>query len=68
MTISELVSEMKGNPQFGRLFESEAPSGTSAVPPSPSGRRVATPKQELSSVDKISAGLRQGQFVRPGQG
>jgi len=68
MTIPELVSEMKGNEQYGRLFESEAPSGTSAVPPSPSGRRVATPKQELSSVDKISAGLRQGQFVRPGQG
>lgn len=68
MTIPELVSEMKGNEHYGRLFESEAPSGTSAVPPSPSGRRVATPRQEMSSVDKISAGLRQGSFFRPGQG
>lgn len=65
MTISELVSEMKGNPQFGRLFESEAPSGTGTNPVPQ--RRQATPAAERTSVDKISAGLRQGQFARPGQ-
>jgi len=65
MSISELVSEMKGNPQFGRLFESEAPSGMGTNPNSQ--RRQAVPAAERSSVDKISAGLREGQFVRPGQ-
>lgn len=65
MSIPELVSEMKGNPQFGRLFESEAPSGTGTAPTV--GRRQAVAPAERTSVDKISAGLRKGQFVRPGQ-
>jgi hypothetical protein len=65
MSIQELVSEMKGNAQFGRLFESEAPSGT-GTNPAPQ-RRSVTPAAEMTSVDKIAAGLRKGQFSRPGQ-
>ncbi len=65
MTVGELVAEMKGNAQFGRLFDSEAPSG----PGSPPGQRRPAPRpaSEMSSTEKIAAGLRKGQFARPGQ-
>lgn len=56
MTIKELVKEMKGNERFGRLFESEAPSG-GGTPPGAPARRQPQGKKELSSNEKISAGL-----------
>jgi hypothetical protein len=66
MTISELVVEMKGNAQFGRVFESEAPSGPGTPP---AARRIAPkPGTEMSSTDKIAAGLKAGAATRPGMG
>lgn len=64
MTIGELVVEMKSNKQFGRVFESEAPSGP-GTPPSP--RRIS-PKlgTDMSSTDKIAAGIRAGLTTKPG--
>lgn len=55
MSIPELVSEMKGNARYGRLFESEAPRGTGMTPSQP--RRAQPPRAELSSTEKIQAGL-----------
>ncbi len=55
MSISELVTEMKGNAKYGRLFDSEAPRGTGMAPSQP--RRAQPPAAELSSVQKIQAGL-----------
>lgn len=62
MTITELVEEMKGQDKFGKLFSSETPRGPGFQP----GKRVPMRQQgkELSSVDKISAGLRKGQHSR----
>lgn len=58
MTIKELVTEMKANEKYGRLFESEAGSG-SGMPPG-GGRRVpAKPgEKELTATEKIAAGLK----------
>jgi len=55
MSIPELVSEMKSNARYGRLFESEAPRGTGMPPAQP--RRAQPPKGELSSTEKIQVGL-----------
>lgn len=56
MTIKELVAEMKANAKYGRLFESEQQLGGGGKKPG-----VNTPPRqqgkELSSVDKINAGL-----------
>jgi hypothetical protein len=56
MTIKELVMEMKANEKYGRLFESEAPTGGGMQPGS--GKRTSTVQnEELSSTQKISRGL-----------
>lgn len=60
MSIKELVSEMKANEKFGRLFESEAPQG-GGTPPGGARRPSQQPAGERSSVDKIAAGLAKGQ-------
>lgn len=60
MSIKELVSEMKANEKFGRLFESEAPQG-GGTPPGGARRPANAPAGERSSVDKIAAGLAKGQ-------
>lgn len=56
MTIKELVAEMKADPEFGRCFESEAPSGGGTHPAGP-GRRQPTGQRPQKPVDKIAAGL-----------
>lgn len=58
MTIVELVKELKANEKYGRLFESEAPSGTGSKPGAASKPTGQQPKGELSSADKIAAGLK----------
>lgn len=64
MSIKELVSEMKANEKFGRLFESEAPQGGGTPP---GGRRpVQQPRGEMSANDKIRAGLAKGQAASRG--
>lgn len=55
MTIAELVSEFKASEKFGKLFESEAPSGGGIKPQPRSSTQPAS--RTLSSVEKISAGL-----------
>lgn len=56
MTIKELVAEMKTNSKFGRLFESDQQQGGGGKPPGQS-RTPPKPGKEMSSVDKINAGL-----------
>jgi len=66
MTIKELVTEMKGQDKFKSLFKSEAPSGggaprTSHQSPKPGGK-------DMTSVDKIAAGIGKGQYDRGRRG
>lgn len=62
MSIKELITEMKSNEKYGRLFESEAPPG-GGMPPG-GGNRKPTPKGHvLSANEKIAAGLNKGQFT-----
>jgi len=70
MTIKELVSEMKGQQEFGRLFESETPPG-GGTPPG-TGKRTqhvtqTTARDQMTSMQKIQAGLAKGQAQRPGR-
>lgn len=69
MSIKELVAEMKGKDKFGPLFKSEAPKG-GGTPPQGGNNRGAhkVDPQNMSSVDKISAGLQKGQAQRAGRG
>lgn len=62
MGVTELVAEMKGQESFARAFDSEAPSGSGARPGSAA---VIAPKSgaDLSSMQKISQGLKKGQHV-----
>lgn len=62
MTIKELVSEMKANEKFGRLFESDLPEG-GGHPPGPS-RKPAPKNEPLTANQKIAAGLQQGSYRR----
>lgn len=62
MTIKELVEEMKQQDKFGPLFKSEAPGGGGKPPlGSPKPGQGGTNTSQLSSIDKISAGLKKGQ-------
>jgi hypothetical protein len=71
MSIKELVGEMKSNEKYGKLFASEALEGAGLQPGSASrkslgsgGNPVVANRAEMSSVDKISAGLKKGQARR----
>lgn len=57
MTINELVKEMKGNDKYGRLFDSEAPKGTGAVPGSTGTSQIRPKSENLSPTQKIARGL-----------
>jgi hypothetical protein len=60
MGVTELVTEMKGDEDYGRAFDSEDKGGSGPTPGSM--KRTPTPSgKEMSSVDKISAGLQKGQ-------
>ena len=65
MTIAELVVEMKGNKQFGRIFESETPSGPGTKPAQ--RQHVKTGDSELSPTQKIANGLNKGLATVPGR-
>lgn len=59
MTIKDLVAEMKTQPEYSRLFDSEAPQGGGKAPGS--GGRAPAPSQiPLSSNQKIARGLALG--------
>lgn len=60
MSISELVTEMKSQEKFGRLFESETPAG-GGINPGATARRPTPGKQPLTANQKIAAGLNQKQ-------
>jgi len=67
--ITELVSEMKADARYGRLFASEAPAGGGA--PAGAGARPAVPQpgsSQLTATDKIKKGLQQGNFQKAGTG
>lgn len=62
MTIAELVQEMKGQEDFGALFNSEVPNG----PGIKNTQRKVLPKgkTELSANEKIAQGLAKGQYTK----
>jgi len=62
MSVKELVQEMKGQEKFGPLFKSDQRSGSGA--PAEGRRRTGQPKGDMSSTDKIAAGLAKGQASR----
>ncbi len=65
MTIDGLIEEMKGNPTFQPAFESEEKPGTGS---NPGDMKRPTPKkvEEMSSTQKIRAGLDKGQHKQFG--
>lgn len=66
MTVGELVAEMKQSEKFARAFESETPGGSGAQPGSMSSQpaRRLTQQEDMSSTDKIAAGLKRGNYRR----
>jgi hypothetical protein len=62
MTVAELVAEMKLQTQFSRAFESEVREGNRTTPGSLNRPAPKQGDRELSSVEKIRAGLKKGQF------
>ena len=71
MGVPGLVAEMKTQDSFARAFDSETPSGAGVQPGSMSRLNmspVAAPGQELTSLQKISVGLKKGQATRGGGG
>ena len=62
MTIKELVNEMKADTKYSKLFASEAPTGGGKLPGS-SAAPAPKPGAKISSVDKISAGLKKNQHI-----
>ena len=68
MTIADRVAELKGNAKFGKLFESDAPSGGGMLP-NAARRSPQTPAPaDMSPTQKIAAGLAKGQAIRAGAG
>lgn len=60
MNIKELVTEMKGNEKYGKLFASESPTGSGTTPGA--ARRTASPPTSTGNpVSKISQGISSGQ-------
>jgi hypothetical protein len=66
MTINELIMEMKSNKQFGRVFESDTPSGPGS-PPRQQSQHIKPADGELSATQKIANGLKRGLATRPGR-
>lgn len=62
MSIKELVAEMKGKEKFGPLFKSDTPSGGGKPPlGQPRTGHLGKDTSQLSSIDKISQGIKKGQ-------
>lgn len=66
MSIKELVAEMKGQEEFGRLFESEERGG-GGFQPGGTRRSASMGDRKLSANEKIALGLTKGQFKRSGK-
>ena len=66
MTIKELVQSMKGDQEYARLFESEAPSGGGRPPTTKPSNHATNQNQrdQMSPIQKIQAGLNKGQAQR----
>jgi len=60
MGVTDLVNEMKASPTFARAFESEVGSGSGTTPTGPQ-RQPVKQESEMTSTDKISAGLSKNQ-------
>lgn len=58
MTIKELVTSMKADAQYARLFDSDSQAGGTGTRPGTTTRAAPTQKGELSSHQKIAAGLK----------
>lgn len=56
MSVKDLIAEMKSQEKYGRLFNSEAKPGGGGQPGS-GNRKVPPTGKELSSTQKIAAGL-----------
>lgn len=74
MTVQDLVEEMKNDSDFAACFESEAKGGTGSKPGSTNGnkgtggnlasKQQRKAKDDMTSREKIAAGLRNKQFTR----
>lgn len=62
MTLNELVKEMKGHEKFQRLFNSDRKEGGGGSPNHSNSGLIKKGDGEKSAVDKISSGLKKGQF------
>lgn len=67
MSVRELVSEMKGQEKYGPLFKSEQRSGSGANANGAHRPTGPTNRDEMTSKQKIAAGLRKGQAERAGR-
>ncbi len=57
MTIAELVDEMKNTDRYGKLFESDKPTGGGKGPRSSAEGQIKASGETQTSVDKIQTGL-----------
>jgi hypothetical protein len=62
------VAELKGNANYAAAFASESKGGGGHRPNSAGGAPPARKSGELSSTDKIAAGLGKGEYTKSGQG
>ena len=62
MTAPERINEMKGIERYMPFFSSEAPTGSGSKPGA-AARVAVTGKTELTSTQKIAAGLKAGQHT-----
>lgn len=67
MSINELVTEMKGQPKYARLFESETRHG-GGMNPNSTNKAPGPQKKDMSPSEKIAYGLKQGQHQSSGVG
>lgn len=59
LSVAELVREMRADPKYGRLFDADDTSGGGKPPKNPA-KGAQSNSGELSSVQKISMGLKRG--------
>jgi hypothetical protein len=64
MALIELVTEMKSQEKYAPLFKSDSLSGGGKPPGGDKKRVVTSSKEQMSSTDKIAAGIRKQQHTR----
>lgn len=65
-SVTDLVKEMKSNPKYSKLFQSDAPAGA-GTPPSghfPRANPTQQSREDMSATQKIQAGLDKGNYIR----